>query len=213
MAKSLSIILLMFTAFNALGQKKFSEGTVVYNVQVLNAEKNTQSNAVCTQLIKGGHYRDDLVSSIGKSTTIFDSREGTGAILKEYGGQKIMIPLVSEQWDTKLSKLSAVQFKLSSESKKILGYACEKAEAVTLDGSTYTVYFTKDLSAENQQMDLQFPQLGGFTLEYTLVKGNTTIVYKATSLNFDPVPIQKYDLPNSGYRILSYEESGKIKGN
>jgi hypothetical protein len=48
-------------------------------------------------------------------------------------------------------------------------------------------------------------------LEFSYTKGNTMVVYTATSINFDPVPIQKFDVPSSGYRVLSYEESKKGK--
>lgn len=203
------VMLIMTTT----AQKRFSEGTVVYSIQITNTEKHIQSSSECTQLIKGAHYRDDLISSIGKSTTIFDMREGTGAILKEYGGQKIMIPIVSEQWEQKIKRVSSISFKNTPDKKNILGYTCEKAEAVLEDGSTVYVFFTKDLVSENQDMDLQFPQLGGFALEFTSVKQGTTIVYTASSLNFDPVPIQRFDIPNAGYRILSFEESRKMNRN
>jgi hypothetical protein len=35
------------------------------------------------------------------------------------------------------------------------------------------------------------------------------VLYMATAINFDPVPVQKFDVPSSGYRVLSYEESKK----
>ncbi|MEY4728659.1 MAG: hypothetical protein RLZZ390_1183, partial [Bacteroidota bacterium] len=40
-------------------------------------------------------------------------------------------------------------------------------------------------------------------------KGTTKVVYTGINLNFDPVPIQRFDIPSSGYRILSYAESKK----
>lgn len=213
MHRHIGILLLIISAMSVTAQKRFSEGTVIYEVQISKKDKNLQSSSQYTQLIKGSHYRDDLVSRIGKSTSIFDMREGIGAILKEYGGQKILIPLVSEQWDTKLKRLASEKFNITGERKTILGFSCEQAEATDADGTSYTVFFTRDLAAENQQMDLQFPQLGGFALEYTMVKGETTVKYTATALSFDPVPIQRFDIPNAGYRILSFEESRKVDRN
>jgi len=210
MLKSISILLLVLS-INTVAQKRLSEGTVVFDVQITNKAKELQSYSQFTQQIKGSHYRDDMVSSIGKSTTIFDFREGSGAILKEYGRQKIMIPIVSEQREAKLNKLRNLSFKIVEEQKNILGFQCKKAEAISNDGSSYTVFFTQDLSSDNKDIDLQFPQLSGFTLEYIVSRENTTVKYAVKSLNFDPVPIQKFDIPVSGYRILSFDESGKNK--
>ncbi len=210
MLKSIGILLLTLS-INATAQKRLSEGTIVFDVQISNKVKEIQSASLFTQQIKGSHYRDEMVSSIGRSTTIFDIREGSGAILKEYGGQKIMIPMVSEQWEEKLNKLKKLSFSITEEKKIILGFECQKAEASASDGSTYTVFFTQELSSDNKAVDLQFSQLGGFTLEYIVSKENTTVFYTAKSLNFDPVPIQRFDIPASGYRILGFDESGKNK--
>jgi hypothetical protein len=46
-------------------------------------------------------------------------------------------------------------------------------------------------------------------LQFSYTKEKMMVVYTATAINFDPVPIQKFDLPSSGYRVLSYEDSKK----
>jgi hypothetical protein len=51
--------------------------------------------------------------------------------------------------------------------------------------------------------------LPGLVLSYEFQSGLTRVVYTTKELNFDPVPIQKFDIPSSGYRILSYSESKK----
>jgi hypothetical protein len=60
------------------------------------------------------------------------------------------------------------------------------------------------LIPENWDMEIQFSTLGGIVLEYESTIGQNKVNYTATNLNFDPVPIQKFDVPQSGYRISTY---------
>ena len=51
----------------------------------------------------------------------------------------------------------------------------------------------------------------GCRLEYELQKGNLHIKYTLASVNLNPVPASKFDIPTSGYREMTYEESLKLK--
>jgi hypothetical protein len=57
----------------------------------------------------------------------------------------------------------------------------------------------------------QFGKLPGLALEFSSVSGNKAVKYNVLSINFEPVPIQIFDLPTSGYRVMSFEESRKKK--
>jgi hypothetical protein len=39
------------------------------------------------------------------------------------------------------------------------------------------------------------------------MSGNLKVTYTVAKINFNPVPAAKFDLPRSGYRVLTYEES------
>jgi hypothetical protein len=77
------------------------------------------------------------------------------------------------------------------------------------DSTVVGIFFTREISTENPEVDSQFGSLPGMALQFSYTKGNMMVVYTATAINFDPVPIQKFDIPSSGYRVLSYEESKK----
>jgi GLPGLI family protein len=113
----------------------------------------------------------------------------------------------AKQWESKVGKNENIKFTITSDTKDILGYACEKATTVTYDSSIIVVYFTKEIMPEAMGMELQFSQLSGIVLEYVSIKKNLQITYLAKSVNFEPVPVQKFELPKSGFRILGYEES------
>jgi hypothetical protein len=51
-------------------------------------------------------------------------------------------------------------------------------------------------------------------MEYEASFGKLIVTYTVSSINFNPVPIAKFDLPKSGYRVMTYEESKKAgRGN
>ena len=193
------------------GQKIFSEGTIVYKVSTSVNQQALQSEVKSVQQIKGSHTRVDLISSVGKTTTIFNSREGEGAILQEYGAQKIMIPVTNENLQSRNARYEHLVFEYLNETKNILQYTCTKAIATLGDGTQLEVFFSKELLTDNTDIGFQFGKLPGLALEYTSKLGERNVTYSATSISFEPVPIQNFDLPTYGYRLLNYEESQKKK--
>jgi len=193
------------------GQKIFSEGTIVYQVSTSINQQPLKTEVKSVQQIKGSHTKVDLISSVGKTTTIFNSREGEGAILQEYGEQKIMIPVTKENIQSRNSKYDQVVFEYLTETKNILQYRCVKAMATLEDGTQLEVFFSRELLTDNTDIGFQFGRLPGLALEFTSKSGERTVTYTATSVSFEPVPIQNFDLPTAGYRLMSYEESQKKK--
>lgn len=209
--KHLFLIISTFCFYHLNAQKRFSEGTIGYTVTITNAGIVTTGETMSLQMIKGGQYRSDFISEVGKTTTIYDLRESVGAILRELGTQKIMIPLGKKEWDLRIQKKGISSFKFLNETKEILGYTCLKAIAEKADGSSIVLYYTKEIIPENRDMELQFQQLPGFVLAYESKQGNFVVNYGAKFLNFDPVPIQNFSIPKSGYRIMDYTDKTSIK--
>jgi GLPGLI family protein len=197
-------LLSFFVLAQNQAQKRFSEGSILFTVSISDNGIKSVGETTLLQKVKGGHYKSELTNEIGKTITIYDLREGTGAILKEFGSQKIMIPLNKVQWNERIQRKDSILFNVTETTKEILGYTCTKAESKGADGNVIAVFFTQQLIPENWDMELQFSTLGGIVLEYESTIGLNKVNYLATNLNFDPVPIQKFDVPQSGYRISSY---------
>jgi len=202
-------------AIPALAQKMMSEGTLVYTISVQTGSKEPQmadmfDGASTTIYLKGGLSRSDMVTALGTSTTIYDSRSGNGAVLKEYSGQKLLIKMNRNNWLDKNKKYEGISFTPTNETKIIAGYTCKKATAKLKDGTSFTVYYTTDLTTENKEYDYQFKTLPGLALEYESTVGNLHVRYTASKINFDPVPAQRFAVPQSGYREMTYEESSKV---
>lgn len=204
--RSIFFIIFLFNLLTASAQKTFSEGTIAFDL-ISFANGKIDTLATYNQMIKGVHYRSDLSSTIGKTTTIFDLREGAGAIVREFGSQKMITHLNRDNWREIHKKFSGLNYTISSDTTNLLGYACNTATAILNDGDTLEVLYTNDLVPDNADMFSQFGNLPGLVLGFSTRSKDSTIIYRARSLSFDPVQIQKFDIPSTGYRLIDYEES------
>lgn len=194
-------------------RKTIAELTLVYDYVAGPADKDKPegaASAVHTIYIKGNMSRSEMTNSLFSSTTIFDGNTGFGVILKEVSGQKLLIRMNPDNWSERNRIYDGIVFSTTNETKEIAGYSCVKAIGQTRTGTTITVYYTKNLVPETRQYDPIFRQLEGIPLEYELSNGNVKIHYKVSSINFNPVPASKFDIPSSGFREMNYQESKKL---
>lgn len=197
-------------------QKKVSELTLVYDASISTGSNEPKmadafDGATTTVYIKGHLSRSEMVSALFSSTTIHDSKTGSAVVLREVSGQKLLIRMTPENWQEKNRRYGGITFVNTNETKTIAGYNCIKAEAKLNDGSTFTVFYTPEIVPENKEYDYHFKNLNGLPLEYELTQGKLKIKYTVSRINMNPVPASKFDIPKSGYRELTYDESKKIK--
>jgi GLPGLI family protein len=150
-----------------------------------------------------------MISSLGTQATIIDGKTGKVTILKEYGEQKYMINMTPENWRESNKRYNGITFTFENEFKTIAGYSCQKATGKLADGTTFTVYFTKDLLPVNKDFQYLNRNLPGLAMQYEADLGNLKVTYTVSSINFNPVLQSKMELPTSGYRVMTYEESLK----
>jgi GLPGLI family protein len=202
----------LFLPFLGLCQKRVGDLTIIYNSTITNAQDSAKKISSTTgYFLKGNLSRAEVNSNLFSSVTIYDSKAGSGVILREVNGQKLLIRMNEENWNQKNKRYQNLNFTKTNENKIIAGYACSQAKASTADGFEITVYYTRDLIPENKSYDPPFKNLDGLPLEYELNRGNLHIRYTLASINLNPVPASKFDIPTSGYRELTYEESLKMK--
>lgn len=204
------LFLVCFTS--AFGQKKFSEGSIVYNVTVNTNDPNPKladgfDGATNTIYIKGKSSRSELVSVFGTQSTIIEGRTGNVSVLKEYGDKKYLITMTPADWIEANQKYDSVTFSYENEYKTIAGYNCQRAIGKLKNGDTFTVYFTKDLIPESRDFQYSNKSLPGMALEYESLLGKNKVTFSASKISFDPVPVAKFDLPKAGFRVMTYKES------
>jgi GLPGLI family protein len=213
--KHFLFVLLTVISLPVLGQKKVSELTLVYDAAITSGSAQPKmadafDGATTTVYLKGNLSRSEMVSALFSSATIHDSRTGSAVVLREVSGQKLLIRMSPENWTEKNRRYDGISFTNTNETKVIAGYNCIKAEARLADGSSFIVYYTADIIPENKDYDYQFKNLNGLPLEYELSQGKFKIKYTVSRINLNPVPASKFDLPKSGYREMTYEESKQM---
>jgi GLPGLI family protein len=215
MNKLLSLVFpvsLLLASTVVKAQKKLTEATITYDIIVNTNNPNPQAadlfdGAVSVIYLKGNASRSEMRSTLGTQSTIVDGKTGAVTILKDYGEQKYMISLTPDNWKASNKKYEGIDFKYEEEYKTISGYKCQKAVGTLADGSSFTVYFTKDLVPVNKDFQYLNKNLPGLAMQYEANIGKNKVTYTLSNVNFNPVPAAKFDLPKSGYRVMTYEES------
>jgi GLPGLI family protein len=211
--KNILLALIAFTlSLNIIAQKKISEGVISYDIVINTGSEKPRAadffdGATSTVYLKGAKSRTEMVSSLGTQSTIIDGTKNMITILKEYGDQKYMIQMTPANWKEANKKSENVQFTFSEESKTILGYKCLKAIGKMADGTTFSVWYTTDLVPENSDFQNVNKALPGLAMEYESKMGNLKVTYTVSKINLSPVLAAKFDMPKSGYRVMTYEES------
>ena len=213
MKKTLSLIAAFaFLVSPVLAQKKLTEGTISYDIVINTGSDKPQAadfldGATSTVYIKGPKSRTDMVSSLGTQATIIDGAKNSINILKEFGEQKYLIQMTPANFKEANKRFENVTFTYLKDEKTILGYKVKKAIGKLDNGSTFTVWYTTDLVPENKDFQYVNRGLPGLAMEYESTVGNLQVTYTVSKISLNPVPAAKFDLPKSGYRVMTYEES------
>jgi GLPGLI family protein len=179
--------------------KVVGECTITYNIKIA----NVPSEATKTLYIKGKKTCSEIVSPTFLQTTIYDEKTGDAVILKELNGEKYLSKFSADKWKEKNKVWEGMAVKLTNESKTILGYPCKKAIATTKAGKNFILYYTNSLVPSVSENPYQFKNIPGIVLEYeSETSEGKSVVFNATNINFNPVPVAKFKIPESGYRIL-----------
>ncbi len=208
----LTNVIALVVSFAATAQKRLTEATISYDIVINTNNKTPQAadmldGATSVIYLKGSSSRSEMISSLGTQATIVEGKSGDVTILKEYGEQKYMIKMTPDNWKESNKKYEGVTFTYQEEYKTIAGYNCQKATGTLQDGSTFTVYFTKDLLPLNKDFQYLNKNLPGLAMQYEANLNKMMVTYTVSSINFNPVPQAKMDIPKSGYRVMTYEES------
>jgi GLPGLI family protein len=212
LSKLLFSLLGLLFALTVSAQKVLTEGTLVYTMSVetgSNVPKMADmlDGATTTIYLKGNQSRSELVSSLGSEATIYNASTGKGVILKDYSGQKLMITLSAQNWEDNNRKYAGIAFDNTGESLVIAGFNCKKAIAKLKNGTSFTVYYTTDVTPANKSYDSQFKTLPGLPVQYEMESGKMNFKFTLSRVNYNPVAASKFEIPTSGYRILTYEET------
>lgn len=210
-----SFVLLLMCMQSAKAQRAMNEGTLIYNISVSSSENNKVASALdgatLNIYLKGNQSRGEMLSKLGKEAGVYNSTSGTGFILKDYSGQKLMITMDKKNWEKKNHFYSSLKFKVEDYNGTMSGYKVKKATASLPTGKDFIVYFTPDVTLSNKTYNNAFPQLNGLPVQYELESGNITFKYVLKSVSSEPVNSSLFEMPKSDYRVMTYDESQQLK--
>jgi len=212
------LFIAVFALLGATGsaQKKLTEATISYDF-VVNTKNATPGaadmldGATSVVYLKGTRSRADFINSLGTQTTFYDGKLGSATNLVEYGNQRFMITFTPAEWKASNKKYEGINYTIEEEFKTIAGYKCQKAISSLHEGTSVVAYFTKDLIPANNEFLYINKGLPGLVMQYEASQAKAKVTYTVSSIDFGAVPLSKFDLPVSGYRVLSYTESLKAK--
>lgn len=204
----------LITSMQLIAQtpKKLTEATISYDIVINTTNAKPQAadlldGATSVIYLKGNSSRSEMVSSLGTQATIIDGKTGNVTVLKEYGEQRYMIRMTPDNWKQSNKKYDGIAFTYFEDYKIIKGYTCQKAVGKLTDSTSFTVYFTKELVPVNKDFQYLNKNLPGLAMQYEATLGKMMVTYTVSDINFNPVPQAKLDVPKSGYRVMTYEES------
>lgn len=212
-------IAMLISSVSVTAQRRLTEATISYDIVINTNNASPQAvdlldGATSIIYLKGNSSRSEMISSLGTQSTIVDGKTGSVTVLKDYGEQKYFISMTPVNWKESNKKYEGVTFTYVDEYKTIAGYNCQKAIGRLTDSTSFTVFFTKDLLPMNKDFQYLNRNLPGLAMQYEATLGKMMVTYTVASINLNPVPQVKFDLPKSGYRIMTYEESlGAVKNN
>lgn len=212
--KLIIFIIALSLGLNANAQKALNDGTLIYSMAVetgSDAPKMADmlDGATTTVFIKGKQSRVELVSGLGSEASIYNATTQSGFILKDYSGQKLLITLTQSDWESNNKKYEGIVFENTGETSVISGFSCRKANAKLKNGTTFTVWYTTDVTLGNKDYDPQFKTLPGLAVQYEMTSGKMKFKFTLTKVSYDAVSSSKFDMPKSGYRIMTFEETKK----
>jgi len=206
------LLSLVFVYTSSISQKTLTEAILMYNMSVETGSGEPKiadmfDGATTTIYLKGNKSKTELISSLGREATIYDAVSGTGVILKDYSGQKLMITLTATNWAQNNSKYEGIVFQNTDETQKIAGFTCKKAIAKLKNGESFTVYYTTEVNLANKSYDAQFKTLPGLPVQYEMQTPKLKLKFTLASISYNPIPASEFEIPSSGYRVLTYDET------
>ncbi len=207
-------ISLAISTIIGFSQRVITDATLKYNIVIKKSgdkNNNATPNATYQLFIKGNQTKSDFINSIGTETSIYNSKTEKGVILKEYSGQKLMINLTKQDWLTQNQLFRNIDFKFENTEKKINGTVCKMATAILQNGGKLTVYYDTAINILNNNYTIAFPSIPGIPVQFENFINGVTYVYTLAGINYEVLSSNVFDIPKSGYRVISYQDAISLK--
>ena len=210
----LSLLLTGLAAGPVYAQHYVSDARIVYKLELPPEQLQMDAmleGSTLTQYIRGHLSRIDMNLNVVHYTYLINSKEQNLVTLIDNNGDKDLIRSGKEEYDKELKQYAGIHFKDEPVTKDLVGYTCKKAIGTTPDGKTFEVYYAPDLIPENRHYNRRFVNLKGIPLQFEIItRTGAKMLVTATSIDLHPVQASMFEVPVSGYKVISKEELQKM---
>jgi len=208
------LLVFLLTALPAAGrlyaQHYVSDAKIVYKLELPPEQLQMDAmleGSTLTQYMRGHLSRIDMNLNVVHYTYLINSKEQSLVTLIDNHVDKYLIRSGKEEYEKELKQYAGTQFKDETGTKELVGHTCKKAIGTTPDGKTFEVYYAPDLIPENKHYNRRFVNLKGIPLQFEIItRTGAKMMVTATSLDLHPVPSSMFEVPVSGYKVISKEE-------
>lgn len=203
------LLLLVCICFvKAYAQKPFSEGVIIYEVQ-LSSPDNKIYKGTLTFTFKNGQVRKDLMLDNGFSDiTLINSNKGTIYTLQVRDGRKYAIQLNMED-DIMRKQKRFRGYSVAREApfaEKVAGIDVYSGTVMYKDGSVTEVLYSKDWKPEVPYTWNRFPDAQFIPLRFAYKDDNgIQMSFAASKMEESPIQTSVFAIP-ADYKMISNEE-------
>lgn len=205
---------------SAGGAKTITEGHIVYDITASGAAASMMTGSKMELFFTPDHAKMvmNMMSGMVKMDILVDNKKKEGLMLMDMMGQRKAAKMDKEDLEAKEQervnqKPSKAEYKKNY--KTIAGYKCQEVH-VTMDGleEPAIVYVTDKLKPANvDQVNMQFNNLKGFPLSWTIDQQGMKITMEASSVSLDKIDKKIFDMKiPEGYEEMSIEEMQQMGG-
>jgi len=201
------LILFLFVSFSLRAQKTFSEGTIVYNVNIESSDNQVQSTGQYTFIVKGRQIRKELKMNNGYSDVLIcNGNTNTAYSLQQKDDKKYAIQLDMDDIQNEQNQYLDYKITDDGNNKKIAGYNAHKGRVEYKNGNSYTFYYCQELSPGNENMYDRFPGIKVMPLSFLYKDKNGMVMnFYAKKIEIEPIENSVFIIPTD-YKIISHKE-------
>ncbi|MBL4670042.1 MAG: DUF4412 domain-containing protein [Flavobacteriales bacterium] len=209
-----AVFLILFGCEGKYSEK--SQGIIAYKVSYPKMDKNNFMldfmPKKMTLKFKNDKYVTNLSAGMGmfKTSFIIDKDANEFSQLVKLINKKYILTLKGEDIKASINSLPTYHIEHTGETKKILGYICEKA-IITVDNEAndaFTVFYTNKIDIESPNWNNQFKEIDGVMLEYQYEKYGICMRFKAQNIKFTEIDDSEFEI-DSKYVPISEVEMNK----
>jgi hypothetical protein len=215
---SVLVAILISTAIYANAQKKFSEGTVTYNVEYYPTEDQKAAVAIfpAEQKVKfnGSITKMEMEQGPATITILQDVVLNLGLVLIDVPVAQMQFAVIQGKEEYEKAKANDPKFsdfKATGEKKIIGSYNAEKYTYKDDKGGTYELWSTTDVELPSGLAGESFKDIKGSLVKYTTFKQGLKQTLTIKEIKEEKVGPFKLDVP-SGYEVKTMEQIMAMQG-